>query len=290
MYQMLLGGTNMLEITFEDDYDTAAFLHLLRNADANRHIKIHEAPGKIGIEKTHSSVSIQAYIEPVLTRFFTECKEDEYMLSVIEGDYYFLDRDEQQQILQLAHSIMEGELEGLPLNKDDTPREHYIIQELQTICLEENVFSIRSFMTFRLGRYYERLRSYVEAAIDEYKMEQEYQTFIQSLRDYVMSKEPMLDHVHIVHDGYFVLWELKYISEREQKKYIDRRFVREHPMYIDSHLLAPLVSIAPEKIDLYTEDREHAMVQTIQNIFQERVRILSLDAFHPQENILEEHS
>ena len=92
------------------------------------------------------------------------------------------------QILQLAHSIMEGELEGLPLNKDDTPREHYIIQELQAICLEENVFSIRSFMTFRLAKYYERLRSYVEAAIDEYKMEQEYQTFIQSLRDYVMSK------------------------------------------------------------------------------------------------------
>lgn len=145
-------------------------------------------------------------------------------------------------------------------------------------------------MTFRLAKYYERLRSYVEAAIDEYKMEQEYQTFIQSLRDYVMSKEPMLDHVHIVHDGYFVLWELKYISEREQKKYIDRRFVREHPMYIDSHLLAPLVSIAPEKIDLYTEDREHAMVQTIQNIFQERVRILPLGAFHPRENILEEHS
>lgn len=53
-------------------------------------------------------------------------------------------------------------------------------------------------------------------------------------------------------------------------------------MYIDSHLLAPLVSIAPEKIDLYTEDREHAMVQTIQNIFQERVRILPLGAFHPR--------
>lgn len=169
------------------------------------------------------------------------------MLSVIEGDYYFLDRDEQQQILQLAHSIMEGELEGLPLNQDDTPREHFINQELQAICLEENVLSIRSFMTFRLGKYYQRLRGYVEAAIDEYKMEQEYQTFIQSLRDYVTSKEPMLDHVHIVHDDHFVLWELKYISEREQKKYIDRRFVREHPMYIDSRLLAPLVSIAPKK-------------------------------------------
>lgn len=72
-------------------------------------------------------------------------------------------------------------------------------------------------MTFRLGKYYERLKGYVEAAIDEYKMEQEYQTFIQSLRDYVTRKEPVLDHVRIVHDGHFVLWELKYISEREQK-------------------------------------------------------------------------
>ncbi|MDA7027182.1 putative sporulation protein YtxC [Bacillus sp. CLL-7-23] len=280
----------MLEITFEDDYDTAVFLHLLRNADVKRHIKVHEAEGKIGIEKTHSSVSIQTYIQPILTKFFIECKEDEYMLSVIEGDFFYLDRDEQQQILQLAHSIMEGELEGLPLNCDHTPREEYIFQELQTICLEETVFSIRSFMTFRLGKYYQRLREYIVAAIDEYKMEQEYQTFIQSLRDYVTGKKPMIDHVHIVHDGQFVIWELKFISEREQKKYMDRRFVREHPMYIDSHLLAPLVSIAPRRIDLYTRNREHGMIQTIQNIFQERVKIFSLDSFPAQENIFEEYS
>jgi putative sporulation protein YtxC len=88
-----------------------------------------------------------------------------------------------------------------------------------------------------------------------------------------------MEKVHIVHDGTFTLWELRYVSEREQKKYIDRRFVREHPMYIDSHLLAPLISIAPEKLVLYTDQPEHMMVRTIQNVFQERMQMFPLSAF-----------
>ena len=45
-----------------------------------------------------------------------------------------------------------------------------------------------------------------------------------------------------------MIWEFRYASERDQKQYIDRQFVREHPMYIDSQLIAPLVSIAPQKL------------------------------------------
>ncbi len=63
------------------------------------------------------------------------------------------------------------------------------------------------------------------------------------------------------------------------EKYIDRRFVREHLMYIDSHLLAPLISIAPETVELYTDKPEHMMSRTIQNVFQERVRLFPLGAF-----------
>ncbi|BBP91448.1 hypothetical protein BsIDN1_50660 [Bacillus safensis] len=54
-------------------------------------------------------------------------------------------------------------------------------------------FSIGSFMTFRLSEYDRRLKNYVEVSIEEYKMEQEYQNFIQSLRDYVMAREPRLE-------------------------------------------------------------------------------------------------
>ncbi len=53
-------------------------------------------------------------------------------------------------------------------------------------------------------------------------------------------------------------------------------------MYIDSQLIAPLVSIAPQKIDLFTNDTGHSMVQTIQNIFQERVEVFPSHSFQEQ--------
>ncbi|MEC1613066.1 putative sporulation protein YtxC [Bacillus mojavensis] len=269
----------MLEIIFEDDHDTAAFLHLIQHSDDRENIIVRESIRKIEIEKAEPAFSIQRFMEPILVKFFLECKEDEHMLSLIEETYCFTDQDEQQQILQLAHSIIEGEADVLPFEPMKPPRKQYILDELQTICLEDEVFSIRSFQIFRLGKYYEQLRETVEAAIDEYKMEQEYQNFIQTLRDYVMAKPPRIKKVHIVHDGSFTLWEMRYVPEREKMKYIDRRFVRDHPMYIDSHLLAPLISIAPDEVVLYTDQPEHMMVRTIQNVFQERVQMLPLQAF-----------
>ncbi|MEK3709136.1 putative sporulation protein YtxC [Bacillus sp. FSL K6-1005] len=269
----------MLEIIFEDDQDTAAFLHLIQHSDDRENIIVRESIRKIEIEKAEPAFSIQRFMEPILVKFFLECKEDEHMLSMIEETYCFTDQDEQQQILQLAHSIIEGEADVLPFEPMKPPRKQYILDELRTICLEDEVFSIRSFQIFRLGKYYEQLRETVEAAIDEYKMEQEYQNFIQTLRDYVMAKPPRIKKVHIVHDGSFTLWEMRYVPEREKMKYIDRRFVRDHPMYIDSHLLAPLISIAPDEVVLYTDQPEHMMVRTIQNVFQERVQMLPLQAF-----------
>lgn len=268
----------MLEIIFEDDHDAAAFyisFSIRTIGTISLSVKAYE---KSGLKKR-----IRLFLFSVLwSRFwsnFLECKEDEHMLSLIEETYCFTDQDEQQQILQLAHSIIEGEADDLPFEPLKLSRKQSILDELQTICLEEGVFYIRSFQTFRLGSYYKQLRDITEAAIDEYKMEQEYQNFIQTLRDYVDAKQPRIKKVHIVHDGSFTLWELRYVPEREKMKYIDRRFVRDHPMYIDSHLLAPLISIAPDEVVLYTDQPEHMMARTIQNVFQERVEMLPLHAF-----------
>lgn len=143
---------------------------------------------------------------------------------------------------------MNGDLDDIPGIHQEPSREALLTKELETISLQQGIFSIGSFMTFRLSEYDRRLKNYVEVSIEEYKMEQEYQNFIQSLRDYVMAKEPKLEKVHVVHQDRLMIWEFRYASERDQKQYIDRQFVREHPMYIDSQLIAPLVSIAPKRL------------------------------------------
>lgn len=271
----------MLEIIFEDEYDTAAFLHLAEHLDSRHHMSIQQGKDRLLIEAKESKEALEHIVRPLLVHFFLECKENERMRSILET-YLFKDPEEQHQILSIAHSIMKGDIDDIPGIHQDPSREALLKKELETISLQQGIFSIGSFMTFRLSEYDRRLKNYVEVSIEEYKMEQEYQNFIQSLRDYVMARKPKLEKVHVVHQDRLVIWEFRYASERDQKQYIDRQFVREHPMYIDSQLIAPLVSIAPQKINLFTNDTGHSMVQTIQNIFQERVEVFPPHSFDEQ--------
>ncbi|KHF28789.1 YtxC-like family protein [Anoxybacillus sp. BCO1] len=105
-------------------------------------------------------------------------------------------------------------------------------------------------MTFRLKPYYDRLMHYVELAIDEYKLEQEYQSFVQLLREIVVSRQPQMSILHLVYENetfQFFDDQFFHLSPQQLKQFIDRRLMVSQPMYIDTSVLAPLVSIAPEK-------------------------------------------
>ena len=65
---------------------------------------------------------------------------------------------------------------------------------------------------------------------------------------------------------------------------IDRRLLINHPVYVDSVTIAPLLSIAPANIYLYTDDFEQPLVRTIQNIFEERVICKPITAFTEMKN------
>ncbi len=54
---------------------------------------------------------------------------------------------------------------------------------------------------------------------------------------------------------------------------MDRQLLANHPVYVDSAVIAPLLSIAPEKIFLYTNEEEEALVRTLRNIFEERIAV-----------------
>lgn len=60
---------------------------------------------------------------------------------------------------------------------------------------------------------------------------------------------------------------------------MDRRLLTNHPIYIDSVTIAPLLSIAPTKIYVYIDSEENGLIRTIQNIFEERVILLKKEHF-----------
>ena len=274
----------MLEIFFGSPKEAktiySIFLSMCKGLDSELQLLNQRS---IKINPKTWDISLEQIIIPGLVQFIIEYKERQILVAIIKEKYYFLVEEEQQQIIHIAQSIIEGERKNLPRAQKLAPRDDILRTAFEQFLRPDLHFSFTSFQKFRLHEYREKLREYVEVAIEEYKLEQEYQSFIQSLRDYLAMKKCVVEWILIVHEhnkGYYIFKRNKQkIPEHELKKYIDNDFVDQHPMEIDSDLLAPIVSMAPNRISLYTNDPFDGMVQTIQNIFQERVDIHSYHEF-----------
>ncbi|MBD8068928.1 putative sporulation protein YtxC [Bacillus sp. PS06] len=278
----------MIQISFQDGLEAKRLYELLNKAKLALSINYINITYDLEQNNTlfisiqaKKEIALRTLIIPVLTQYIIECVEDSQLLSIIESDFYFTDVEEQHQILQIAHGLLGGQYDDMPQLEELKAREEVVAEALQEFMRTTISFSFESFIKFRLHNYTEKLLKIAEMAIDEYKLEQEYQNFIQNLRDYTFDRSAKIDCLHIYHDEHFYFYndsftELKY---SEITRHIDRKLIVSHPMYIDSTVIAPLVSISPQSIIIYTNEVDHGMVQTIQNIFLERVQIYSRNYF-----------
>ena len=115
-------------------------------------------------------VSLEQIVIPGFIQFILEYKEHQFMLSILKEEYYFVEEIEQQQILQIANSIIYGERTDIPIIQGLCPRDEVLKETLGMFLKPELNFSFASFQKFSLHQYIARLREYVEVAIEEYKL------------------------------------------------------------------------------------------------------------------------
>lgn len=252
----------------------------LKNNHLLSYIKYNESDTiSLLLEEEHHFSMLQITREAFLT-FIRNDLLLHWLLKIVREKFYFNDREECDQIVEMAVSVMQ---ENKTKNEAFWNELSQKIYHGLVVVFERKVsFSFPSFLTFRMRGVMEYLVSYVESAIDEYKMEQEYQHFIHKLRDFMLSMTPKLCQLHVVHQKDFQFYnECFYEMEKEEvKQYIDRKLFYEYPMYIDSHLLAPLISIAPQKLFIYSNEEDYPLITTIQRIFEERVKVLPVKQFN----------
>ncbi|WP_066311361.1 putative sporulation protein YtxC [Bacillus sp. FJAT-29814] len=267
----------MAEIIFQSKQDANKFYHHLReclkyNPDyenillfEDRHI----------VKVLNGSVSEEFFqqFKAAFYDFITVIKRDDWFREILMNQFYFEDFEEQQQILEILYSVMDGQRVDLTSFLKERVEEPKIKEAIDHVLQENVSFSFDSFVKFRLRSYLEMLESYVEISIDEYKMEQEYQMFVQMLRDFLTNREPKMETLHLLFDEEITFYneDLQEIKRGELTKMIDRRLLVNHPVYVDSASIAPLLSIAPTAIFLYVKDEDAPLVRTIKNIFEERV-------------------
>ncbi|WP_079510000.1 sporulation protein YtxC [Mesobacillus jeotgali] len=285
----------MIEIIFQKKQDAWNFYHhlvarlaslqeknsILLNEDRNR----VQIPGDFYLKGTLFELKQCVY------EFILKVKREEWLRNILAESYFYTESEEQDQILDIIYSVMEGNRKDLaPFMEVD--EEQGIIKNLINEILDERVsFSFDSFVMFRLKTYFEQLSKWVEVAIDEYKMEQEYQVFLHTLRSFLKDRKPQMPYLYLVIDENMAFFNQRFTEMKRSElfKTIDRRLLVNHPVYVDSGTIAPLLSIAPQIIYLYTDDAQQPLVRTIINLFEERVQINSISAFEEEKlNFLNE--
>ncbi len=279
--QAFKGGIWLAEIIFQSKLDAIRFHHYLQkclnmNGDFE-HILLIEDRHIVKIMDDRLAVDFLGKVKNAFFEFITQVKLDDWFRGILQNRFFYEDADEQQQILEILHSVLAGQREDLSVFLKKTNEEPAIRDAINHIFQKNVSFSFDSFLKFRLRPYLQLLESYVEISIDEYRMEQEYQMFVHMLRVFLADREPKMDVLHILFDDEITFFDRHFseIKRGELTRMIDRKLLVNHPIYVDSVSIAPLLSIAPNTIFIYTKNPDEPLVRTIKNIFEERVAIKS---------------
>ena len=284
----------MFEVLFLDKRDAESFyIHtqLLLNSFVQTKKQMID-------DKEYHVVSVSIFDEAMLKKlsdafylFIMNFKLDHWIAKKIREEFYFEDEMEIEQITDIAFEIIEGKRKDLqvfieePFSKEDL---QFVVKNM----LQDSIhFSFDSFVMFRMKKFFEQLDYYVEVAIDEYKLEQEYQMFIEMLRGFLDGRSSLFHTVNIKIDEEITILDnyMYEIRRSELMRLIDKKLLLQHPIYIDSHVIAPLLSVAPKRIYIYSDDYSQSIIQTIMNIFQERVQLRSLTDYEVQRRIIRQN-
>lgn len=282
----------MIEIIFQKDRDAQRLYgHITGQLQAvqleNEMIQFDKDRKIIKISTNNMPKTAFHTIKESVYEFIAFKKRDDWFREILAERFFYTDPNEQEHILEIVYSVIEGSREDLVnfLNGPDEKR--VVFQAIDEFFKGSISFSFDSFVVFRLKPFLDKLRNYIEVAIDEYKLEQEYQMFVQTLRDFLLGRPAQQQRIHLILDEKTIFYDQDFIEMKRNEliKGIDRKLLGNHPIYVDSVTIAPLLSMAPSRIYLYTNQPEEPLVRTISNIFEERVKISPLTAFQKNKQL-----
>ncbi|WP_042223265.1 putative sporulation protein YtxC [Oceanobacillus manasiensis] len=266
----------MLEVYFESDKEVIRFCEQLFRY--NKKIELHWKTNKdwgnhLLFEKEINTNELFDAVSKAMVEVFVTHRLTAMINAIIEGYYYYTDRDEKEKILELTQWIFAGEDDdSLRVRKDKDPRQLLMSLFISNI---KNTSTVHydSIVKFRLNSFKDKLVHYVGLAIDEFKREEDHQEFVYQLREYVEKKNPSFKIIHILQGDPFSFF--KQNGKRLSKMEL-RMLMQKEPLYIvgldeEELNLAPLVAMAPEKIKIYGDHPSEPKTLTVINVFQERV-------------------
>ncbi|MDK2918081.1 MAG: hypothetical protein PWQ37_814 [Candidatus Petromonas sp.] len=220
------------------------------------------------------------YAAIIVVDYIIDNLEFKIIEKILCNNYSFLKSGERKFILQQLNKFLEKEFYDKNV---DVPykvnRKAKILYKLMNFLSNNDTVNVEGFVHFRLKNYFEDLNDILDRAIEEYMMEKEYREFIRLLKYFVNVQEPKIELLNVVVDKHG-----KYHLYDKDNKVIEDKYIRElmddlldNDLSYDDMLISSLITIAPKKIVIHyaSNIKSNEIIETIKNIFEERVYICS---------------
>ncbi|CAM3138402.1 putative sporulation protein YtxC [Sporolactobacillus spathodeae] len=222
----------------------------------------------------------------LFARFIIEKFEKKWLNEIIEKHYLFTDPEEKLAILAIVAAIFAGEKNDLPATETLPDRRQVIINALDESLLNQSTFTLESILRFRLTAYRDVLRRYIEVAIDEYKLEQEYQVFIDKLRRIIRSYKPLCEKIEVYDDHPFRIYDThRRLIRNEQSVRSFYPLLKQWGIEAEPSIVLTLIALAPRQVIVYTDRPQHSMMKTLHQVFEERVCFVPIGFRGEQQNL-----
>lgn len=283
----------MLTIEFKDSYIGETFYEQLRHSLS---ILTGQCYERIQVQHHSTEKSIflsidgfskgnkeaEQVIKSILTNTTVTIFFTKWMREYLEETFYYDDEQEIQAIMETAKTLFFPSLsyksEMVTISFMEWQQE--IHNKIAPFIDESISFSFDSFLAFRLQTCKEQILYLVEKAIDEYRMEMDYQMMLQKCRDFLNHQEPRVEKVYVSMRDTIQFYDedKQKISFEQVCRWLQADTPFEKYLPIHERMIGPLVSMAPKKIVIESKECNDDLYHTLKNIFEERIELIDTDS------------
>ncbi|WEG13916.1 sporulation protein YtxC [Pullulanibacillus sp. KACC 23026] len=268
----------MIAVSFASREEAEALYKMLDDPENRTLFHVKKEDMQVFIEGSQRGLTTYTRdkLSQLLTRFIIDYYEDRWFLEILKSQFYYTDPDEQAMILDIIHSILTGEREDLPNLNRLPKREDLIRTSIQDLLKSPTTFSFESIETFRLHRYHSWLLRMTELALDEYKLQQEYASFVEKLRLIIRNYSPLQQTIYVIDEKPFKLYNDRFeLIESVPSIRSFYPLLKQWGIETKPSVILSLIGLSPKKVYVYTDRPDADEMLTIQKVFEERV------TFHP---------
>lgn len=221
----------------------------------------------------HYTGNAQSHFLSLLSDLLTDCilffYEPILLKRCINFNYFYFDDFEKKLIEEncYKHIILEEE------NNLKHRKEEIWTCVLQYITNNKSMI-LDGFVNFRLDNYYKTIDEVVSYAVNQYIIEKEYTEFINLLKLYIDTREPLSSIVHLIYtNGESILLDQDKKVISLEDNIFNAKYLSDISFSSNDYALNSLLTLLPQKIEIHLIGYEDEFINTLKSIFGMRISI-----------------